>query len=155
MIMGIYVSHTAGSTAVPIPVPYHFMKPHYALHPSLSLLPMPTSSGGAASIRTLLTKVKEGFALPHSPLWLQHSSFFQTKHQQGTAVHIGPQKKINTGDGILRARRTFPGKQAPGNRSQTHFVIRLYSIEKQRDLNSSPVNLCIHTDPPSNVKIIF
>lgn len=60
MIMGIYVSYTAGSTAVPIPVPYHFMKPHYALHPSLSLLPMPTSSGGAASIRTLLTKVKEG-----------------------------------------------------------------------------------------------
>lgn len=95
MSIGINVSHTADSTAVPIPVPYHLLKLHYALQLSLSLLPTPTSPGGAASIRTLLTKVKERRVCthPHSLLWSQHSSFFQTKHQQGTVVHIGPLKK--------------------------------------------------------------
>lgn len=63
-------------------------------------------------------------------------------------------EKVSVGAGILRARRTFTGKQPPANRSPKNFVIRLYSIEKakRRDLGSSPVDLSTHTDPPSKVK---
>lgn len=96
-----------------------------ALHLSCSLLPMPSSTSGAPSIRTLLIKVKERRVCthPHSLLWSQHFLFLSNKAPARKNCVYRTPEKVNIGNGILRARRTFPGKQPPD-----HILIRLQRV---------------------------
>lgn len=144
--MGI---HITASIAIPILVTYHLMKLHCALH--LSFLPLFSPCPSLEVVLPPWLMVLQRWGKVELALFLSPSSSFQAKHQQGKSVHTGLQKAAILGMVVLflRARRTFPGKKTPGNRSQTLFAIGLASVEEaeRRDLRSSSANLCTHTDP--------